>query len=213
VTISNGARYSVLVQLNNTPGDYRITVANAGYNQKFAGYGLLSYINGDPSVVGTQSINYGGVSTSPDVVLLDETTVKPLIPNQPSEEADSTYRLTVGRIEKAWKWSLNGDQAYDLSLESEKPMLWNPQSQANSSLVIATQNGTWVDIIFDVSGSATTLQPGHPIHKHSNMVYVLVSFLAPFFLLSETNLESGRWYWQVQLDICCGSEEGNPGFV
>lgn len=171
----------MLVQLNKTPGDYRITVANSGFNQKFAGYGTLSYINGDPSVVGTHSINYSGASTSTDVVVLDETTIKPLISNQPSEEADSTYLLTIGRVEKAWKWSLNGDQAYDLSLESEKPMLWNPQSQANSSLVIATQNGTWVDIIFDVSGSATTLQPGHPIHKHSNMVYVLVSFLAFFF--------------------------------
>jgi hypothetical protein len=170
----------VLVQLNNTPGDYRITVANSGFNQKFAGYSTLSYINGDPSIVGTESINYSGASTSTDVVVLDETTIKPLIQNQPSEEADSTYLLTIGRIEKAWKWSLNGDNSYELSLEVERPMLWDPQSQANSSLVMATKNGTWVDIIFDVSGSPTTLQPGHPIHKHSNMVYVIVSSLALF---------------------------------
>jgi hypothetical protein len=70
-------------------------------------------------------------------------------------------------------------------------MLWNPQSQANSSLVIATQNGTWVDIIFDVSGSATTLQPGHPIHKHSNMVYVLVSYLAFFFCCLRLTMNQG----------------------
>jgi hypothetical protein len=172
----------VLVQLDKTPGDYRITVANSGFNQKVAGYAILSYINGDPSVVGTPSINYFGASASTDVVVLDETTVKPLVPDQPSEKADTTYVLTVGRIEKAWKWSLNGDNSYDLSIEAEKPMLWDPQSQANSSLVIANKNGTWVDIILDVTGSPTTLQPGHPIHKHSNKVYVLVSFFG--FLLT-----------------------------
>jgi hypothetical protein len=42
-------------------------------------------------------------------------------------------------------------------------------------LVIATKNNTWVDIIFKVFGDSTTLQPGHPLHKHSNPVYVLVS--------------------------------------
>ena len=67
-------------------------------------------------------------------------------------------------------------------------MLWDPQSQANSSLVMATKNGTWVDIIFAVSGSPSTLQPGHPIHKHSNMVYVIVSYLRRWlFLLIDTD--------------------------
>ncbi|CAG8048254.1 unnamed protein product [Penicillium olsonii] len=172
LTLTNGPRYSVLVELNNKPGDYRMTLANAGLNQKIAGYGVFSYINGDPSVVGTSSLNYGGVP-SPHAILLDENTVKPLIPNAPAAKADSTFLLEIGRIEKAWKWYLNGDHSYDLSLETEKPLLWDYQSRENSSLVITTKNGTWVDIIFDVTGNKTTLQPGHPIHKHSNMVYVL----------------------------------------
>ncbi|CAI7620928.1 unnamed protein product [Penicillium glandicola] len=173
LTLSNGGRYSVLVQLNNTPGDYLITAANAGLNQKVAGYGTFSYVNGDPSVVGKPSVNYVGNSLSTDVVVLDETTIKPLIPSQPSEQADQTYLLTIGRIEKAWKWSLNGDHSYGLSLEAEKPMLWDPQAYEDSDLVIATKNDTWVDIIFALSGNASTLQPGHPLHKHSNMVYVI----------------------------------------
>lgn len=163
--------------MNNTPGNYLITAANAGLNQKVAGYGTFSYVNGDPSVVGTPSINYGGNSMSTDVVVLDENKIRPLIPSRPNAQADQTYLLTVGRIEKAWKWSLNGDHSYGLSLESEKPILWDPQSYADSDLVIATNNDTWVDIVFAVSGNASTLQPGHPIHKHSNMVYVLVSYL------------------------------------
>ncbi|CAG8925708.1 unnamed protein product [Penicillium salamii] len=172
LTLSNGPRYSVLVQLNNTPGDYRMTFASAGFNQKIAGYGVLSYINGDPSVVGTSLLNYGGVE-SPGAIPLIENTIKPLIPNAPAQEADATFILAIGRIEKAWKWSLNGDHSYDLSLEAEKPLLWDPESQENSSLVITAKNGTWVDIIFDVTATKRTLQPGHPIHKHSNTVYVI----------------------------------------
>lgn len=175
MTLANGGRYSVLVQLNQTPGNYLITAANGGLNQKIAGYGTFAYVNGDPSVVGIPSINYGGGSTSSNVVVLDEHTVKPLIPSQPRQEVDETYVLKIGRIEHAWKWSLNGDNSYALSLESEKPMLWDPQAQADSSLVMATRNGTWVDIVFDVAGGPSVLQPGHPLHKHSNLVYVIVS--------------------------------------
>ncbi|CAI7638973.1 unnamed protein product [Penicillium discolor] len=173
LTLSNGARYSVLVQLNKTPGNYLITAAGAGINQKVAGYGTFSYVDGDPSVVGKPSIDYGGNSISTDVVVLEENKIKPLFPSRPSEQADQTYLLTIGRIEKAWKWSLNGDHSYSMSLESEKPMLWDPQSQADSDLVIATNNDTWVDIVFVVSGEPSTIQPGHPIHKHSNRVYIL----------------------------------------
>ncbi|KAJ5400769.1 hypothetical protein N7465_011258 [Penicillium sp. CMV-2018d] len=173
LSLNNGARYSVLVQLNKTPGNYLITAAGSGINQKVAGYGTLSYVNGDSSVVGKPSIDYGGNSISTDVVVLDETKIKPLIPSRPSEQADQTYLLSVGRIEKAWKWSLNGDHSYGMSMESEKPMLWDPQSQADSDLVIATNNDTWVDIVFAVTGEAKNIQPGHPIHKHSNRVYVL----------------------------------------
>ncbi|OJJ30871.1 hypothetical protein ASPWEDRAFT_120138 [Aspergillus wentii DTO 134E9] len=172
LTIENGARYSCLVQLNKTPGDYLITVANSGFNQKVAGFGTLSYINGDPSIVSTPSINYGAVNTSADVVILDSTEIEPLFPSQP-READTTHILTSGRIERAWEWSLNGNHSYGLSLEAEKPMLWDPESVMNKNLVLSTKNNTWVDIVFAVSGNASTLQPSHPIHKHSNKVYVL----------------------------------------
>ena len=152
-----------------------MTVANSGFNQKIAGFGTLSYTNGNPSVVSTPSINYGGISMSANVVSLDETTIEMLTPNPPSEKPNQTFILTTGRIQKAWKWSLNGNNSYNLALEAEKPLLWDPQSATNSSLVIATKNNTWVDIIFSMSGDISTLQPSHPLHKHSNRVYVLVS--------------------------------------
>lgn len=152
-----------------------MTVANSGFNQKIAGFGTLSYANGNPSVVSTPSINYGGISTSTNVVSLDETMIEMLTPSLPREKPNQTFILTTGRIQKAWKWSLNGDHPYSLALEAKKPLLWDPQAAINSSLVIATKNNTWVDIIFSLSGNMSTLQPSHPLHKHSNRVYVLVS--------------------------------------
>lgn len=152
-------------------------MANSGFNQKIAGFASLSYSNGDPSVTSAPFINYGGISTSTstDLVSFDETKIEMLTPSQPKENPDETYILTTGRIRHAWEWSLNGNNSYNLALETEKPFLWDPQSAANSPLVISTRNDTWVDIIFSLSGNVSTLQPSHPLHKHSNRVYVLVS--------------------------------------
>ncbi|KAI1830098.1 hypothetical protein DTO013E5_7654 [Penicillium roqueforti] len=181
LTINNGGRYSCLVQLNKAPGKYPMTVANAGFNQKIAGFGTLSYTHTHGrSVVSTPSINYGGIATSTDVVTLDETVIEMFTPSQPSEHSDKTYILTAGRIEKAWEWSLNGNHSYGLTLEAEKPVLWDPQSAAKSPLAIATKNNTWVDIIFILSGNTSTLQPGHPLHKHSNRAYILGSGTGDF---------------------------------
>ena len=182
LTVNNGGRYSALVKLNNTAGDYPIIVANSGLNQKLAGRTTLSYANGDPTIDSTPCINYGGNSITSDVVIFDESTIKPLVPNKPSQHVDETYVLDNGRYEKAWRWALNSNNAYNLALEAERPMLWDPKSYENSSLVIATKNNTWVDIIFKVVGDSTTLQPGHPLHKHSNPVYVLVCSWRLFYL-------------------------------
>lgn len=173
----HGGRYSCLVKLNQTAGDYMITVAGSGFSQKIAGFGYLSYINGDANVSSTPYIDYGARNTTADVIFLDETVIKPFVADQPSTDVDATHILTVGRIETAWKWSLNGDHSYDLSLEAEKPLLWNHIESANSSLVINTKNDTWVDIVFVATADATHFQPGHPIHKHSNPVYVIVSIV------------------------------------
>ncbi|KAJ6103637.1 hypothetical protein N7486_003859 [Penicillium sp. IBT 16267x] len=174
LTLNNGGRYSCLVQLNKIPGNYSITVANSGFNQKIAGFGTLSYKHGR-SVVSRASINYGGIATHAGVISLDETAIELFTPSQPSEQSDETYILTAGRINRAWEWSLNGNYTYSLAMEADRPFLWDPQSAAKSPLTIATKNDTWIDLIFSLSGNASTLQPGHPLHKHSNRVYVLGS--------------------------------------
>ncbi|KAJ5908082.1 hypothetical protein N7495_000764 [Penicillium taxi] len=173
--LSVGGRYSALIKLDNTPGAYPINVASSGINQKIAGYGTLSYKNGNSDVQSTASIDYGGTNTSASVVSLDESVIEPLVPDQPRDNPDQTYILSSGRLQKAWEWSLNGDNSYKLELEAQRPLLWNPEKADDSALVIGTKNNTWVDIIFAMTGQANTLQPPHPLHKHSNRVYVLGS--------------------------------------
>lgn len=150
-------------------------MANTGINQKIAGYATVSYKNSDTPIQSTSSLDYGGTNTSASVVTLEDSSITPLIPDQPSANPDQTYILSSGRLQKAWEWSLNGNSSYKLELEAESPLLWNPEKADDSALVIGTNNNTWVDIIFAMTGASNTLQPPHPLHKHSNRVYVLVS--------------------------------------
>ena len=144
-------------------------------NQKIAGFGTLSYAHARP-VISKPSINYGGVAaTNTHVVMFDETTIEMFTPSKPRQQADQTFILTAGRVGKAWKWALNGNHSYGLGVESERPLLWDHESASKSPLTISTKNNTWVDLIFSLSGNISTSQPGHPLHKHSNPAYILVS--------------------------------------
>ncbi|KAL4860473.1 Cupredoxin [Aspergillus spectabilis] len=140
LTINNGGRYSCLVQLNKNPGNYSITSANSGFNQKIAGFATLSYRHGH-SVISKPLINYGGVAANTRVISLNETMIEMLTPSQPSQQSDETYILTAG------------------DMEADRPFLWDPRSPAKSPLTIGTKNDTWVGIIFSLSGKISTLQP------------------------------------------------------
>jgi len=63
-------------------------------------------------------------------------------------------KLLLSRTGAAWQWSLSGNTPFREELEGlEKPLLWDKEQMGNSSLVIGTKNGTWVDLIFVVTNS------------------------------------------------------------
>ncbi|KAL4799145.1 Cupredoxin [Aspergillus venezuelensis] len=135
ITITNGARYSVLVKLDKPAGGYTIRLANSGVNQVLQGTALMTYKNGgEPQQQPSEpSIDLVGALTSPNYTLLNESLVVPL-------QAHNVAHVPVAQTRAG-----------------------------RENLTIATQNGTWVDIIFDVTNP---LQPPHPIHKHSNKFFV-----------------------------------------
>ncbi|KAL5338491.1 multicopper oxidase-domain-containing protein [Aspergillus crustosus] len=163
ITITNGARYSVLVKVDKPMGDYTIRVANTGVNQILHGTALMTYHNDGGGEVQQQpsvpSIDISGMPTSPEYTLLNQSTIIPFPPQTVAHvHVAQTHILTLQRYNH-----------YPLALEESLPLLFHPET-STKNLTISARNGTWVDIIFDV---ANHLQPPHPIHKHPNKFFVI----------------------------------------
>ncbi|KAJ5107486.1 hypothetical protein N7456_004161 [Penicillium angulare] len=175
IPIYNGQRYSVMVRLDQDPGNYTIRVAGNG-NQVISGFSTLKYRGGDLNQ--RQSIpyiNYGGLNTTSSVIPLDTTSLPPYPAIQPATYADDFHLLTLGRINSSWEWTLDGTSFLPANLAEIEPVLFNPQTpELASALKIETKNNTWVDIVFQLAiPEGTYLQPPHPIHKHSNKAFLI----------------------------------------
>lgn len=170
ITIANGNRYSVMVKLDKPAADYTVRIANIGVNQLISGNATMSYntplkAQSRPS---QPSIDITGANTTAEVVTFDESTVIPFPVEAPAQEVAQTFLLDIARFNASYRWIL-GNSSFPLSLEDSSPLLFN-RSAAKPDLSISTRNGTWVDLIFRVTGP---LQPPHPIHKHSNKFFVI----------------------------------------
>lgn len=193
VFLYNGERFSAMIKLDQTPGDYTIRVANSAADQILSGYAKLSYQNHtsqgkyhsynatatNSTVNATAYINYGGENTTASVVPLDETLLVPYPANKPAPTADATHILKLGRLGANYNWSLSGSDLYDTQANYQTPLLFHPNSTSNPdaydpSLIIRTINGTWVDVVLQVVlNDAAPAQPAHPVHKHSNKAYLI----------------------------------------
>ncbi|KAL4934466.1 multicopper oxidase-domain-containing protein [Aspergillus undulatus] len=157
ITVTNGVRYSVLVKLDKPAGDYTIRVANTGVNLILQGTALLTYHNGgEPQKPSVPSIDLVGTLTSPEYTLLNESTIVPFKPHNVAQvKVAETHILKLER--------------FPLALEDASPLLFYPKT-GRENLTVSHQNGTWIDIVFDV---ANAVQAPNPIHKHSNKFFVL----------------------------------------
>jgi hypothetical protein len=176
----NGERYSVLIKLDRERAKYKIRVADTGGNQLIAGYATLQYVGGESSTrESAPYINYGGQNVSADVIPLNTSNLPPFPAIKPADHADDFFLLSLGRINSSWQWTLDGTQFLPADLDSMVPVLYNPASEElASALKISTRNDTWVDIVYQLriaDPSVTPLQPPHPIHKHSNKMFLIGS--------------------------------------
>ena len=182
----NGERYSAMVKLDKPAGDYTIRVANQAADQILAGFATLRYTNTTHgySTLTTRNnttaskpyINYAGLNVSADVVPLDTKKLLPFPASAPAPTADATHILKFGRLGANYAWTLSGNALYPEDRDFNNPLLFNPNgtSANNSSLIIRTKNGTWVDIVMQVVlNDAAPAQPAHPVHKHSNKAYII----------------------------------------
>jgi FtsP/CotA-like multicopper oxidase with cupredoxin domain len=177
IVANNGDRYSVMIHLDQNPGQYTIRVANNGLNQVISGFGVLGYkgatwpASEDPDAL--SKMNYAGVNLTHLVPFVDAK-ASPFPPVKVGQKADQTFTFNVeklGRPFGAYEWTLDGTQAFNMTREDGHPLLFDqPTSVPKSDLILRTKTGQWVDLIVKVAGPLA--QP-HPMHKHSNKAFVL----------------------------------------
>ena len=169
ITIPNANRYSVLVPLNKTKGDYTIRMVSGSPQQILNTTATLRY-RGTSQLNRTSNpwITLTGFNATANTVFLDETSIVPFPVITPSASVDTTYFLTIGHYNASYLWTL-GNSSFNLELEESQPLLFN-QTAIPSDLIIRTNNNTWVDLIIQVD---SPVQPAHPIHKHSNKHFLI----------------------------------------
>jgi FtsP/CotA-like multicopper oxidase with cupredoxin domain len=175
-SLRNGERYSAMIKLDKTPGDYTIRVANNLPNQLLSGYATLSYAHGLKMNGSIPYIDYGGSNVTDSVIRLDDKLLVPFNAPPVAKSADAMHILTLGRLGANWRWTLNDVSSYDVDLERHLPLLQHPNatSDMGSKLTIATKNNTWVDLIFVVAiAPSNQAQPEHAMHKHGNKMYLI----------------------------------------
>ncbi|KAF2671315.1 conidial pigment biosynthesis oxidase Arb2/brown2 [Microthyrium microscopicum] len=183
IPLRNGERYSVMVRLDKTPGDYQIRIANTLPNQILSGFAKMSYTGGSKRLPSKPYINYAGINVTRSVMALDENQLLPFNAPYPAQTADATHILTLARLGHNYRWTLNNKTSYSMELEKHRPLLFypNPNGTIPADLVVRTKMNTWVDIIFVVDvGDSNPAQPPHSMHKHGNKMYFIGSGVGPF---------------------------------
>ena len=118
---------------------------------------------------------YGGFPVSTDVIQLNTASIMPFPNIPPSQDVSQTVIFRMSRLNAPWLWTVSGNASYPsepTEYAENDPMLYYPNSPeaTNRDLVIRTKNGTWVDLVFAVTDS---FGPPHPMHKHSNKMYII----------------------------------------
>jgi FtsP/CotA-like multicopper oxidase with cupredoxin domain len=182
VVVSNGDRISFFIKLDQTPGDYTLRVANAGLNQVFSGFGVVSYKGGNDAFLGVASLNYGNQNLT-EIVPFNPALAAPYPPNVPATSADRSFVLDIQKSPEqpteAWAWTLSGTDSYNQTNDDGQiPLLFQDVSQIPASdLILETYSNEWVDLIIKISGP---IAEPHPIHKHANKFYMIGAGVGDF---------------------------------
>ncbi|KAL4818332.1 laccase-1 [Aspergillus spinulosporus] len=199
VGVYSGARYAVMIKLDQTPGDYAIRIAVNGGDQVMSVYAILSYVNQNwinredvpKAAIGPHTdtagyMNYGGGNTSADVRQLHFTENLPAFgvpPPPPSSEVSTTLRTSMIRVNNSYSWSLGNYALYEPEMTSSTPLLFEPDPLAviAPKYALTTENNTWVDIVLEIIADQRDLiHPPHPIHKHGNRAYIIGNGVGKF---------------------------------
>ncbi|KAF3769412.1 hypothetical protein M406DRAFT_33703 [Cryphonectria parasitica EP155] len=173
-----GERISILIHLDQKPGDYAIRVTSLRREQIIQGLGILRYPGQSSAsksyVPKTRPwVHLNGTLISPLSVAMDETRLAPYPARPPPAKADNTLKFFINMTSpSSWGLNIGPHQAFRQQLP---PLLWEDMSRGettygNKSQGNTLHNGTVVDIIFE-NGANVTSQ--HPFHKHNNKAFII----------------------------------------
>ncbi|PHH54403.1 Laccase abr2 [Ceratocystis fimbriata CBS 114723] len=177
ITISLGARYSIAFKLSS-PGIYPMRLASVTTAQTLAAHAILEYStpSQEAQVAASQrgptvaSITPRGAGVDPSVVFFNQSDIKAYPPQAVSPTVDQTVIMYMRVAGHAHEWALNST-IYPMALDMvASPLLFAPDPQRLNNVTITTLNDTWVDVIFVTD---TYPMPAHPIHKHSNKMFLI----------------------------------------
>lgn len=185
--IAIGQRYSVMISLDQTPGDYALRYAaypTGDMQQVIVGQSIVTYL----STGLTRSHAYPDIEAQ--YMLLNGTqrpndaSIKTLQPAALSPFDQTVLPAMTSNITKVFAISQTEMTSWIISnasyVESTVPVLFGETSTAwvaNTTLHIPRH--TWVDIIMTID-SASMDQMGHPMHLHGHKFFVLGSGEGPF---------------------------------
>ncbi|KKA29108.1 hypothetical protein TD95_002790 [Thielaviopsis punctulata] len=183
VRVTNGDRFSVLARLD-TPGTFPMRMASTTTAQTIIAEAVLRYSvpgQATPPANSTSALTLRGAGTSSDVVFFQQSAMKAFPPTQPAPVADQTVVMHMRVAGQAYEWALN-QTVYSAMLDAAAPpLLFAPDPKRANNVTITTRNNTWVDLVFV---TAKIPMPAHPIHKHSNKMYLL-------------GQGTGEWKWNT----------------
>ncbi|KAF5554135.1 laccase-1 [Fusarium mexicanum] len=171
-----GERISILVHLNQKPGDYAIRLTSLRVEQIIQGLGILRYgskVKESSSFVVPNTepwVHLNGTLVSPSLTAMDEDRLAPFPQRPPPRTADSTLKLFVNMTgPAAWSLGLGSHQAFRQQLP---PLLWEDESRGDTTFggQGSLLNGSVVDIIFENGANVTTQ---HPFHKHNHKAWII----------------------------------------
>jgi L-ascorbate oxidase len=172
-------KFSILVHLNQKPGDYAIRMTSLRREQVIQGLGILRY----PGISKTTPeaepprtrpwVHLNGSLIAHESKQMDEMKLAPYPARPPTLHSDRTLKFFVNMIGTgSWALNIGPHQAFRQQLP---PLLWEEDSRGVTTYESdvqggSIQNGSVVDIIFS---NGANVNSQHPFHKHNNKAWVI----------------------------------------
>ncbi|OJJ48194.1 hypothetical protein ASPZODRAFT_2123349 [Penicilliopsis zonata CBS 506.65] len=181
--MSAGETFSVLVKLDQPAGRYTLRIPDSGGTQVISAFAEIVYKGADDEDSSSSPwLSYGGLALSEEIHSRtfapwggdDGMTPWPSV-GPYAGPADEEYLLVMGRVDSAYNYTMRTHYLYPPSFQADSPLLFNPNATVGTEdehLVIRTKNGSWVDLILEVStlpGDQAAFM--HFMHKHGSRTW------------------------------------------